>query len=143
MRQVSKKKNTALFIDGENISYKKANAIMDVAKQQGTLFSNRVYGIQKDDSTRGWTDRAREYGIADIRLFGGPEKNKVDRKIQKDAVREVTQHKNVDIVCVATSDRGYVGTIRGLRAQGKRVVVIGEDKAPDELRNSCNKFIEI
>lgn len=143
MRQINKKKNTALFIDGENISYKKADIIMKTARLQGILFSDRVYGLQKDNSTKGWTDRAKEYGITDIRLFGNPEKDKVDRKIQKDAIREITQHKNIDIVCVVTSDRGYVETIQELRAQGKRVVVIGEDKAPNELRNACNKFIEI
>lgn len=143
MGQLNRKKNTALFIDGENISYKKADIIMNIAKRQGILFSDRVYGLQKDNSTKGWTDRAKEYGITDIRLFGGSEKNKVDRKIQKDAIREIIQHKNVDIVCVVTSDRGYVETIRKLRAQGKRVVVIGEEKAPNKLRNACNKFIEI
>lgn len=143
MGKLNKKKNTALFIDGENISYKKADIIMNAAKRQGTLFSDRVYGLQKDNSTRGWTDRARKYGIADIRLFGGPDKNKVDRKIQKDAIKEITQHKNIDIVCMATSDKGYAETIRKLRAQGKRVVVIGEEKTPKELRNACNKFIEI
>lgn len=138
-----KKKNTALFIDGENISCKKVSAIMDAAQQQGILFSGRVYGLQKDNSTRMWSDKAREYGIADIRLFGGPEKNKVDRKIQKDVRREITLHKNVDIVCVATSDKSYTDTIRELRAQGKRVVGIGEGKAPEKLRNACSVFIEI
>ena len=81
--------------------------------------------------------------MADIRLCGGPEKNKVDRKIQKDVKREITQHKNVDIVCVATSDKGYADTILELRARGKRVVGIGESKAPDQLRNACSVFIEI
>lgn len=138
-----KKKNTALFIDGENISCEKVNAIMDAAKQQGILFSGRVYGLQKDNSTRKWSDKARKYGIADIRLYGGPEKNKVDRKIQKDVKREITLHKNVDIVCVATSDKGYADTVRELRARGKRVVVIGECKAADKLRNACSEFIEI
>lgn len=138
-----KKKNTALFIDGENISCEKVNAIMDAAKEQGVLFSGRVYGLQKDSSTRGWSDKAREYGIADIRLYGGPKKNKVDRKIQKDMKREITLHKNVDIVCVATSDKGYAVTIQELRAKEKRVVVIGECKAPDKLRNICSVFIEI
>lgn len=140
---MSQKKNTALFIDGENISCKKANAIMDAAKQQGILFSKRMYGLQKDNRTRRWSDKAKEYEIADIRLFGGPEKNKVDRKMQKDMKREITQHKNVDIVCVATSDKGYADTILELRTQGKRVVGIGEGKAPDRLRNACNVFIEI
>lgn len=138
-----KKENTALFIDGENISCKKANAIMDAAKQQGILFSKRVYGLQKDKRTRRWSDKAKEYDIADIRLFGGPEKNKVDRKIQRDMKREITQHKNIDIVCVATSDKDYAVTIRELRSCGKRVVVIGEVSTSDRLRNACSKFIEI
>lgn len=138
-----KKENTVLFIDGENISCKKVNAIMDAVKQQGVLFFGRVYGLQKDNRTRRWSDKAREYGISDIRLFGGPEKNKVDRKIQKDVKREITQHKNIDIVCVATSDKDYAVAIQELRARGKRVVVIGEDKAPDKLRNACSVFVEI
>lgn len=138
-----KKKNTALFIDGENISSKKVNAIMNAAKKQGIIFSVRVYGLQKDNRTRGWSDKAREYGIADIRLSGGPEKNKIDRKIQKDVKREIARNKNVDIVCVATSDKDYTDTITKLREQGKRVVVIGEDKTSDKLRNACSKFIEI
>lgn len=138
-----KKENTSLFIDGENISCKKANAIMRVAQQQGILFSKRVYGLQKDNRTRRWSDKAREYGISDIRLFGGPEKNKVDKKIQKDMKREITQHKNVDIVCLVTSDKDYVVTICELRSCGKRVVVIGEGSAPDILRNACSEFIEI
>ena len=138
-----KKENTALFIDGENISCKKINAIMNAAKQQGVLSSKRVYGLQNDNRTRRWSDKAREYGIADIRLFGGPEKNKVDKKIQKDMKREIIQHKNVDIVCLVTSDQDYVATICELRSCGKRVVVIGEDRAPDQLRNACSVFIEI
>lgn len=143
MSQNSKKKNTALFIDGENISCKKANAIMNAARQQGILFSDRVYGLQKDNSTRGWSVKAKEYGIADIRLSGGPEKDKVDKKIQRDVKREIAQHKNIDIVCVATSDKGYSAVIRELRARGKRVVVIGENKASDKLRDACSIFIEI
>ncbi len=139
----NRKQNTALFIDGENISYKKANAIINAAKQQGILFSDRVYGLQKDSSTRGWSDKAREYGIAEIRLSGGPAKNKVDRKIKKDVQREIARHKNIDIVCVATSDGGYAAVLRELRTRGKRVVVIGESNASDKLKSACSKFIEI
>lgn len=104
---------------------------------------DKLYGLQKDNSTMGWSAKAREYGMADIRLCGGPAKNKVDRKMQKDMKREIVQYKNVDIVCMATSDKGYAAAIRELRACGKRVVVIGEGKAPHQLRNACSKFIEI
>ncbi len=138
-----KKQNTALFIDGENISHKKAEKIMEIAKQQGELYSSRVYGLQKDKSTKGWSEKAKEHGIKDIRMSGISEKDKVDKKIQKDAQREILQQKNVDIVCIATSDKGYADVVRKLREQGKRVVIIGEEKTSDELRRVCNKFIEV
>lgn len=63
--------------------------------------------------------------------------------IQKDMKREITQHKNIDIVCLVTSDKDYIDTIRELRSCGKRIVVIGEEQATDKLRNACSKFIEI
>ena len=138
-----KKKNTSLFIDGENISSKKANAIMRAAEKQGVIDAAKVYGIQKDAHTKGWTEKAKECAIKDIRLSGEPEKDKVDKKIFKDTKKAVLEQKNLDIVCIATSDGGFVDTVKKLRAQGKRVVVIGEEKAPDELRQACSEFIEI
>ena len=110
-----KKQNTGLLIDGENVGAKKANAILNAARSQGKLYEGKVYGRQKDVHTRRWSDKAKEYGISDIRLCGGPEKNKVDNKIKKDARRLITQHKNVDIVCIATNDSDYVDIIRELR----------------------------
>ncbi len=139
----TKKKNTSLFIDGENISSKKAKAIVKAAERQGVIDTAKVYGIQKDSHTKGWTDIAKECGIKDIRLSGEPEKDKVDRKIFKDTRKAVLEQKNLDIVCIATSDGGFVDAVKELRAQGKRVVVIGEEKAPNELRQACSEFIEI
>lgn len=138
-----KKKNTSLFIDGENISSKKAGAILKAAEKQGVIDTAKVYGMQKDEHTKGWTDKAKECGLKDIRLSGSPKKDKVDKKITKDTKKAILEQKNLDIVCIATSDGGYVDTVKELRAQGKRVVVIGEDKAPKELRNACSEFIEV
>ena len=137
------KRNTGLLIDGENIGAKKAAAILEAAGSQGRLYEGKVYGRQKDVHTKRWSHKAKEYGISDIRLFGGPEKNKVDEKIKKDARRLVDQHKNIDIVCIATNDSDYVDIIIELRSMGKRVVVIGGKQASDRLRTSCNQFLEI
>lgn len=138
-----KKENTVLYIDGENISSKKAEQILEIAKKQGVLGTKKVYGLQKDVRTKSWSDEAKDLGIKDIRLFGNPEKDKVDKKIQKDTREEVQNNKSVDIVCIATSDKGYTETVKELRKSGKRVVVIGEKKAPRKLRKACNEFIEI
>lgn len=52
-----KKRNTALFIDGENISAKHAKAIMKIARKQGEINSAKVYGRQCDIYTREWSER--------------------------------------------------------------------------------------
>ena len=137
------KKNTELLIDGENMSYRNADTIMNVVASQGILFEAKVYGRQKDMRTRRWSEEARKHGLKDIRLYGGPQKNKIDDKIIRDAKRILNHDKNVDIFVIATSDSDYVDIIKELRTSGKRVVVVGDRNASDSLRNSCNKFIEI
>lgn len=138
-----KKPNTELLIDGENIGAKKINAILKAVKSLGKLYEAKVYGRQKDVHTRGWRDKAKKHGIQDIRMCGGPEKDKIDNKIKRDARRLINQHKNVDIVCIATNDGGYVDIVKELRSFGKRVVVIGERQASALLREYCNLFVEI
>ena len=138
-----KKVNAALFIDGENISSKKAEQNQKIANKQGVLGTEKVYGLQKDECTKSWSDKAKKLDIKDIRLCGNPEKDKVDNKIKKDVNREIKNNKSVDVVCIATSDKGYTDTVKELRRQGKKVVGIGEKKAPKELRDACSEFFEI
>lgn len=137
------KRNTELLIDGENMSYKKAGRIMQIVESQGVLFEGRVYGRQKDQRTKGWTDMARIHGIEDIRLYGGPQKNKVDNKIKRDASKIIMEYKNVDVIVLVTSDSDYIDAVKDLRNHGKRVVIVGTNQASKSLRQSCNKFIEI
>lgn len=143
IKQDAKKKNTLLLIDAENVSHKKVDVIMRCVELQGVMDKGKVYGRQKDPHIKGWAKTTREYGLEDIRLSGPPQKDKVDKKIQKDARREISEHKNLDIVCLVTSDSGYVDTVDALRSRGKRVVVMGEKKASEALRKSCSQFIEI
>ena len=59
--------NAALFIDGENISSKKAEQIQKIANKQGVLGIEKVYGLQKDECTKSWSDKAKKLDIKDIR----------------------------------------------------------------------------
>ena len=58
--------NAALFIDGENISSKKAEQIQKIANKQGVLGTEKVYGLQKDECTKSWSDKAKKLDIKDI-----------------------------------------------------------------------------
>lgn len=48
-----------------------------------------MYGLQKDECTKSWSDKAKKLDIKDIRLCGNPEKDKVDNKIKKDVNQEI------------------------------------------------------
>lgn len=136
-----KKKNMALFIDGENIPAKESQRLFTIVKGIGELDYAKVYGIQKDKSTRAWSQLALEIDeLKDIRLCGGSGRNKVDRKIQKDLPREILAHKNIDIIVIATSDHGYASSVRDMRGKGKKVVVIGNYKTSDKLKKSCSRY---
>ena len=138
-----KQRNVAFFIDGENISYKKAEQAVEIVKARGMVCSGRVYGLQKDESTKGWSEKAKKLGIMDIRLSGSPEKDKVDKKMQKDIKNVASWAENIDIVCIISSDGGFSDTAKQLIKQGKWVVGLGEKKTPGKLRNSCSEFIDI
>ena len=85
-----KKKTTVIvFIDGENISHKKAAEINVLTARLGSVAARKVYHRQKDPVTRPWTEKARHHAYRDICLAGAPEKNKVDKKIIKDARRSL------------------------------------------------------
>lgn len=141
---MQRKRNTAIFIDGENIPAKKAECIMAEARKRGVIDFVKVYGLQKDLTTRQWSNIAKSAkNIKDIRLSGGPSHNKVDKKIKHDTLNDVKAAPNVDIVIIVASDHGYADNIRELRAMGKRAVVIGEAKTPLKLRQACNEFVEI
>lgn len=139
-----KKRNTAVFIDGENMPAKKADAIMKAVKERGVIDTVKVYGLQKEQTTKKWSEVALiTEGMKDIRLSGSPARNKVDKKIKKDTIHDVKAAPNVDIVIIVSSDHGYSETIRELRLMGKHVVVIGEAKAPKSLRHACNEFVQV
>ena len=139
-----RKRNTAVFIDGENGPAKKAVAIMKAAKKRGVIDTVKVYGLQKDQRTKKWSEVALTIeGMKDIRLRGGPARNKVDKKIMKDTIHDIKAAPNVDVVIIVSSDHGYVKNVRELRAMGKHVVVIGEENAPKNLRQSCNEFVQV
>lgn len=135
------KKNTIVFIDGENIPAIKEDAVFWVAQKVGVIDSAKVYGIRNDWRTHRWTELASKRDILeDVRLSGGAEKNKIDNKIKQDMLKVLAEKKNIDIFVLASSDHGYSGVIAELRNHGKKVVVIGrEDNMSYRLIESASE----
>ena len=134
-------KKTIVLVDGENIGCMRAEDIDVLARRYGTVVERRVYHRGKDPATRNWTEKAKNGLYKDIRLDGGPEKDKIDRKIQKDA-RHYMRSPKYARVCIVSSDGGFCCLAKE-NAAPKKLRFIGEKKAPRSLRNTCAPFLEL
>lgn len=81
-------KNVFVFIDAENIPSKFWEQVERCISYLVDKWSTKIYALQKDLATMGWHEVARSNDhVKEIRLSGGPAKNKVDKKI----IRDITQ----------------------------------------------------
>ena len=133
---------TVILVDGENISAKHAEQIVTISSNIGTVTERKVYHHQKDQTTRGWTEISREGKYKDICLFGPPAKNKVDRKMQKDA-RAYMKRPDVDVICIVTSDGGFRCLAEDAATSGKKLCFIGGKKTSKRLRKTGAQFMRL
>ena len=141
-KSAAKQKRTALFIDGENISHKKAKDIIDKLGNQGQITSARVYGIQNNNSDKYWIKTSGELNIKHIRLAGGSKKNKVDKKMFEEIRNEAKKKDHVDTIIIATHDTDFIPTIKDVRNMGVNVVIMGlKSSLSDKMKKACDSFI--
>lgn len=79
-----------------------------------------------------------EYAIQQFDLTKS--KNATDIALVIDAM-DILYTKNVDTVCLVSSDSDFTPLVTRALADGKRVIGFGERKAPDAFVNSCSKFL--
>ena len=133
------KQRTVILVDGENISYKKADEITAITRRLGNVVERKVYHRQKDPITRLWNKKT---AYKNIHIPGKAEHNLIDHKIQNDA-RKYMQSPDIDLVCVVSSDSDFCCLRKDAAASGKLLCFIGEKKAPRKLRKAGTRFIEL
>ena len=69
-------------------------------------------------------------------------KNSTDLALVIDAM-DLLYDGNVEAFALVTSDSDFTSLAHRLRESGKKVYVLGENKAPESLRNACDKFIDL
>ena len=133
------KQRTVILVDGENISYKKADEITALSRRLGNVVERKVYHRQKDPITRMWNKKT---AYKNIHIPGKAAHNLIDHKIQEDA-RNYLKSPEIDIVCVVSSDSDFCCLAEDASASGKDLYFIGEKKAPGKLRRAGTRFIEL
>ena len=133
----------AVLIDADNIPAKFAEAILKEITALGEPALRRVYGDWSSGQLRGWSDKVLELGlVAHQETANTKGKNASDIGLVIDAM-DILHAGRFDGFVLVSSDSNFTRLASRIREDGLDVIGIGEGKAPESLRNVCNRFILI
>lgn len=133
----------AVLIDADNIPARNAQPILKEITSFGEPALRRVYGDWGSDRLRPWTEQVRALGlVAHQETANTKGKNASDIGLVIDAM-DILHTGRFDGFVLVSSDSDFTALANRVREQGLDVIGVGEAKAPESLRNVCNRFILI
>lgn len=130
----------AILIDGENISPKYVEAIIDEALNYGRLNHKRVYGDWSKSIMSNWKKQCLEYGLSQVQQFSyTAKKNVSDFSLVIDAM-DIMYSSKVDAFVIVSSDSDFTRLVTRIKENNILVYGMGESKTPLALVNSCENF---
>ncbi len=133
----------AVLIDADNIPAKFAEAILKEITALGEPALRRVYGDWSSGRLSNWSKVVRDLGlVAHQESANTVGKNASDIGLVIDAM-DILHTGRFDGFVLVSSDSDFTALANRVREQGMDVIGIGETKAPESLRNVCNRFILI
>ncbi|MFP8966113.1 NYN domain-containing protein [Pokkaliibacter sp. CJK22405] len=135
------KEKIAVFIDADNAPAKHIDKILSELARYGVVNIRKAYGNWKSDTLKSWENCLHEYAIQPIQQFDLTKgKNATDMALVID-VMDVIYTKDIDIICLVSSDCDFTPLVTRCLADGKIVIGFGERKAPNAFVNSCSRFL--
>ncbi len=133
----------AVLIDADNIPAKFAEPILKEVTALGEPALRRVYGDWSSGRLNTWSKVVRDLGlVAHQESANTVGKNASDIGLVIDAM-DILHTGRFDGFVLVSSDSDFTALANRVREQGMDVIGIGEAKAPESLRNVCNRFILI
>ncbi len=133
----------AVLIDGENTRSAYADEVLSEVAKYGNPTIKRVYGDWTNSHLSPWARRLNSLGLRAMHQNAFTRsKNSSDLALVIDAM-DLLYDDNVEAFALVTSDSDFTSLAHRLRESGKTVYVLGEKKAPDALKNACDKFIDL
>lgn len=133
----------AVLIDADNIPAKFAGHILKEITALGEPALRRVYGDWSSGRLNNWSKTVRDLGlVAHQETANTVGKNASDIGLVIDAM-DILHSGRFDGFVLVSSDSDFTALANRIREQGLDVIGIGEAKAPEALRNVCNRFILI
>ncbi|WP_296048966.1 NYN domain-containing protein [uncultured Alteromonas sp.] len=135
------KEKIAIFIDADNAPAVKIDTVLSELAKHGVVNIRKAYGNWKNQNLKTWEDLLHEYAIQPVQQFDLTKgKNATDIALVID-VMDVLYTKDVDVICLVSSDCDFTPLVTRCLAEGKFVVGFGERKAPKPFVNSCSRFL--
>jgi len=135
------KQRIAVFIDADNAPAAKMELIISELAKYGVVNIRRAYGNWKSPTLKSWEEILHEYAIQPIQQFDMTKgKNAADIALVID-VMDVLYTKNVDVVCLVSSDCDFTPLVTRALSEGKVVIGFGQRKTPMPFVNACSKFL--
>lgn len=133
----------AVLIDADNIPAKFAAPILEEVTSFGEPALRRVYGDWSSGRLNNWSKVVRDLGlVAHQETANTVGKNASDIGLVIDAM-DILHTGRFDGFVLVSSDSDFTALANRIREQGLDVIGIGEAKAPESLRNVCNRFVLI
>lgn len=135
------KEKIAVFIDADNAPAKYVEQVLSELARYGVVNIRKAYGNWASPGIKPWSDILHEYAIQPIQQFDLTKgKNASDIALVID-VMDVLYTKQVDIICLVSSDCDFTPLVTRILSEGKTVIGFGERKAPEPFVNSCSRFL--
>ena len=133
----------ALFIDGDNISYKNCSKIINTAKKYGKILISRVYGDFSKDDLKLWETPSITYSIEPILVWRLSEKNSSDIRLTADAIEIANDKPYINKYIIVSGDKDYTTLINKLKIRGNYIIGISKNILNTSilLKNCCDEFI--
>lgn len=129
----------AIFIDGDNISPRYLESILSEVSKEGEILVRRIYGDWTTTNMNGWKDLLLKIPVRPVQQFRNG-LNATDNAIIMDAIELANTNKEINAICIVTSDTDYYGLALKIREYGLFVLGIGEQKSNSLWIKACNQF---
>lgn len=145
-----KNRTIALFIDSDNISRKYLELLINEVSKFGDITYKRIYGDFTRPEAASWRKVLTEYAIEPIQQYLLTVKKKdEDREITFNVTdstmiidaMDILYTRNVNCVCLATSDSDFTRLAIRFRNENYVVIGAGEKKTSQSFRAACHRFI--
>jgi uncharacterized protein (TIGR00288 family) len=131
------------MIDADNTRPAYADEVLGEVAKYGDPTIRRVYGDWTNPHLTQWARKLNRLGLRAMHQNAYTSgKNSTDLALVIDAM-DLLYDGNVEAFALVTSDSDFTSLAHRLRESGKKVYVLGENKAPESLRNACDKFIDL